>query len=174
MIIAGVDPGKTGAIVVIDTESSTAWFERLKYGDNGALLTRFGKEYNRVDKYNLELIRGRGGWGATQIFGMGRNFGQVLAAVVDTGKPYDLIRAEEWTGMVHRNVIIKGKAKEKTLSAYYSLFPHDPFNVTSSIEVKGGYSDGLVDALFLAAYDVIKEGGEIKKWQFKRAKDVAL
>lgn len=163
MIIAAIDPGKRGAIVVVDTQSSKAWYEKLSFNENGLLVTRLNTKFVQVRKVILEKIRGRGGWGASQTFNMGFYFGQVLHEIVNTGIDYELITPDAWTASIHRDVDIKGNAKEKSLAAYHMFFPHDP--VGKSVGKKG-YHDGILDALLIATYYLIRDNEPVPRWEF--------
>jgi len=164
MIVAGIDPGKRGAVVVVDSQTSRAWYEKLAYDDAGLLTTRFGQKFRGVDKVLIENIHGRGGWGATQNFNMGYYFGQVMHELIKSQRPFELITPNTWTSLLHREIDLKGAApKAKSLAAYHMYFPHDPIGKTKG---KDGYHDGLIDALLIAAYELIKENEVIPRWIF--------
>lgn len=172
MIVAGIDTGKRGAIVVIDTESTWAWAEKLKYNKKKLLLNRIGDRFNNVDLVIIEKIKGRGGWTAATSFGMGFYFGQIMHEVVKTGRQFEYVLPEAWTGIMHRNVTGKD-AKKKTLAAYHAMFPHDPVGITRGSGAReDGYHDGLIDALMIAAHFVVERNGIIRPWTFEEGRSL--
>ena len=169
MVIAGIDTGKRGAIVVVDTESTWAWSEKLAYDKNKLIKNRIGNRFASVDRIVIERIKGRGGWSAKTIFGMGFYYGQIMREIAGTGRPFGFVQPEVWTRLIHRDVLIKGTAKQKTLAAYHMFFPHDPIGITKAAGARPeGYHDGLIDALMIACYHIINDNGTIQAWTFQK------
>ena len=171
MRIAAIDPGKRGAFVVVNTETTAAYAEKLTYDDDGLMTTRIGKRFRMVDYILCEKIRGRGGWGANSTFAMGYYFGQVVHEIVHSQRPFEFVLPEAWTGIIHRDVdLIKGDngAKAKSLRAYHMYFPHDPVGQSKGKTgmAKGGYHDGIIDALLIATHVLLKDNEEIPEWTF--------
>lgn len=168
MIIAAIDTGKRGAVVVVNTQTNKAWKEKLTYDSNGLIINRFAEKLKFVDKIIIEKVNGRGGWGANTTFTMGSFFGQLMHEIIYLGKPWEWVLPHCWTAIVHRDVeLIKGKngAKAKTLRAYKMYFPHDPIGTTGIAGTKG-HHDGVVDALMIATYELLKDNEPIPEWEF--------
>jgi len=164
MVIAGIDPGKRGAIVILDTKTTKASHVKLTYSKEGILTNDLNTELSRVDQVYIEKIKGRGGWGANSVFQMGFYFGQVVIELEKTSIPYEFVLPEVWTRRLHADVDVKGGPKVKSLAAYLHHFPHDPIGKTKG---KDGYHDGLIDALLIASYSLLREDKRLRKWHFK-------
>jgi len=165
MLIGGIDPGKRGAIVIVDTESTKGWFTKLEYDDEGILTTPLKTLCKDVQSFTIECIHGRGGWGAKQNFMMGFYYGQLLNAVKATKKPYQMIIPRDWTAIMHADIEVPKKttAKEKSVLAYLKYFPHDPIGYSRG---KKTYHDGVIDAFLIVAATVIRQNRKLRKWHF--------
>lgn len=167
MLIGGIDPGKRGAVVIVDSESTKGWFTKLEYDDEGILTTPLKTFCKDVHSLTIEWIHGRGGWGAKQNFMMGFYFGQLLHVIKATKKPYELIIPKDWTKVMHADIadIDKKLAKEKSVLAYQKLFPHDPIGFSRG---KKAYHDGVIDAFLIAAFAILRQNGKLRKWRFDK------
>ena len=158
MKVCAIDPGKRGAIVILDYDSENAYFERLKYNKDGILITDFSKFKGKIDRIIVEKIHGRGGWHASAVFKMGYYFGQLVHSLKDY--PVEFVPPKVWTSEVHKKVVkVKGRngAKEKSLRAYNLYFPHNPIKK---------YHDGVIDALLICVHEKIKNKEKLRKWEF--------
>ncbi len=164
MIIAGVDPGRDGYIVVLDALSSRAWSQKLTYCSNKIL--QFEKLMNlpKIDLCYIEKVQGRGGWAAAANFGLGSYYGQIVLALKLYGVDYELIRPTEWTKQIHGEY--KGSAKQKTLKTYLEMFPHMPIEPRFT-EGKANFNHNLIDSFMIAVNGVLKNSFYIQKWNFE-------
>jgi hypothetical protein len=164
MIVAGIDPGKRGAIVAIDSKSDKAWYRKLTYNSMG-ILTNDLRLFDSVEIFIIEHVRGRGGWGASQVFAMGSYFGQILKTIHDSGKPYVLVEPRIWTALMYRDIDAKSyKGKERNKAAYIDFCPHDPIGLSKCGK---GHHDGVIDAMLIAMYHLAQSESKIRKWKFQ-------
>ena len=168
MIILGIDPGKNGKAIVLNTEKNKSIsiysfdFDACNILDAKNYITFI--QHNNVDCIFLEKVMGRGGasWGATNNFNFGMIYGQILLATKMAQKPMILITPQTWQKIIHKGIPTSLGAKEKTLAAYQNLFPHDPLPKTPRSKKT---DNNLIDALMIALYGVLKNNGHIKKWE---------
>jgi hypothetical protein len=120
----------------------------IPYRDNGVIdgfkIEKAFEGFINIHKTIIERVQGRGNnvkWGATQNFGMGKNYGQILGLLHHV--PLTFVIPQTWQKKVHKNV--KGLTpKERSASAFASLNP-------SFGEMKKSMN-GLVDAFLIARW----------------------
>jgi len=171
--IAGIDPGRSGAIVVLDMESRKAWDHSFSYDgekvlDGLALLAFLLK--TKPDVLLMEKVIGRGGWNATTNFSLGSSFGQIAQVVRLFRSSHEsifrLVEPKKWTTLLHEGLDKKLEAKERSLLAYAQLFPHAPLKVGPR---SGKIDHNVLDALLIAVYGVMKFGkGSMQRWTFEK------
>lgn len=164
MRLLGVDPGKNGAAVVLDTKEPLGWFYKFRFHFDGLLDKESFKwfvEDHHIDMILLEKVQGRGNWAATNNFNFGAVFGQTWLAVSCLKKPYLLVRPQQWQKKIHEGIEGKLSPKEKSACAYRNLFPHKPLPAGPR---GGGVHDGVLDALLIAYYGVIKQKKQLLPW----------
>ena len=105
MILAGIDPGLSGAIAFLSTEGECATFDMPIYR-----LLRGGKNKGEIDPHALaQLLRDRcpghafvegmramPGQGVTSMFALGKGYGIILGVLAAVGVPYTVIDARKW------------------------------------------------------------------------------
>ena len=166
MFIAGIDPGKQGAIVILHTNDTVAFKYKLKYPDGDLCHNSVHDilSLHRPGLIIIEKVQGFKGASATSTFNFGYAVGQLNLAVRASNIPYKLITPQRWQKELH--VGIKGSlsAKERTMAAYRQMFPHEPIPKGP----RGGkIDDNVLDAFVIAVYGVIKYGNRIiRKWEF--------
>lgn len=126
MRIAGIDPGITGAIAVLDggqlvavhdlpvTAKATGKGQAL----NAALLAEMVREL-RIDVALLEAQRAMPGQGVTSVFSLGRTMGVLEGVLAAAGVSYRLIEPATWkraAGLVKAD-------KDQSRTAALQLFP---------------------------------------------------
>ena len=159
MIVAGIDPGITGAIAVIDTNED-GWLEvhdmptsADKAGKNqvsGTCLAGILREI-RPDKVVLEKVNampGRPGkpgeasrsMGATSAFNFGRGYGTILGVVQALGIPLEHAPPATWK----KAAGIQGTAKDYARTRARDLYPDAPLDRKKDI--------GRADAILIARF----------------------
>jgi len=158
MKTVGIDPGKKGCIVTLDTDTHECHFIDMPWRDDGVLDLR---QLNaKLSPYwsgmiYLEKVQGRVGWGATQTFNFGVNYGQLLAWLYD--KPHTLVLPKKWQYIAHLGTR-EGNPKAKSYEGFVRLNP------SSDIKKK---HDGLIDAFHIARFGLLFGGASFKDdWQF--------
>lgn len=163
MIIAGVDPGRDGYIVVLDALSCRAWRQKLTYCSKKILQFEKLSTLPKIDVCYVEKVQGRGGWSAAANFGLGSYFGQIVLALRLHGVNYEFIRPTEWTKEIHGEY--KGSAKQKTLKTYLELFPHLPIEPRFA-DGEANFNHNLIDSFMIAVNGVLRNSHYIQKWTF--------
>jgi hypothetical protein len=147
--VVGVDSGSKGCICLLDVEEKAAKYLLLPYRKDGSIDGRSidisFECFENVNRIYLEKVHGRGGddcgWGASQSFGFGRNYGVILQYL--SYYPYHLVSPQAWQKPAHQG-ISRPTAKERTRAAFQMLNPS--FGVISNSD------DGLIDSFFIARY----------------------
>lgn len=152
MIVAGIDPGKTGALVVLHpdnsglvysvplmskgksepawSEWSTTWREAL------------GSKFEPVDMIVIENVHARPGQGVTSMFNFGKSLGFVHALATTAGVPVHWVTPSVWKGKMGLLKADKSASREEVRR----LLPKLSHTVT---RVK---DDGVAEAALLALY----------------------
>ena len=144
MIYAGVDPGKTGGIGIID--GSGAYVAAIPWpGDEVALARVLKDEFDILGLPTLALVEkqqshGRATTGRTGI-ALGYSWGCWLTALAFLGVPVAQVLPQAW-----RKGLLPAKAdKSASVAAARRMWPSAPL-----IGPRGGERDGLAEALLLA------------------------
>jgi len=158
--IIGIDPGFKGCIVELDSDTRTARCLDLPYRTDKII--NFFKvnecfDFNRASMIYLERVRGRGGWGATQVFTFGTNYGQVLGFLYD--KQHTLLEPKEWQKIAYFGTFEKD-TKLRSWESFQKLNPNS--GITKS-------KDGLIDAFHIARYGLFYYHAQFKDdWKFEK------
>lgn len=164
MLVAGIDTGLNGAIVLLDTLEKTAHFYKLKYRSDELIdsvnMFQCLPELKNSIVY-IEKTRGRGmsttdkkaAWGSSQNFGMGANYGK-LRQLFET-IPYHLVEPKSWQKYAHEGTNADS-AKLRSMQAFVRLNP--------DAKIK---HNGIIDAFFIARFGLIKAHQAIyDNWNF--------
>ena len=150
MIVAGIDPGKTGALAITYPDGSVqvfdvptvklrgkeapAWHAWLQIWSEAFL---FG-----VDLIVIEDVSARPGQGVTSMFTFGRTLGFVHAIAVASGASIQFVTPSVWKGKMGLLNSGKGASREKACALYPKA--HDLLG-----RVK---DDGRAEAILLAHF----------------------
>lgn len=154
MKIVGIDPGKSGALALV--ESSTLQCEDV------LLMPYDGKELNvlevsqflsKADAVVLERQQAMPAQGRGSIFTLGSAYGALRATVALSGKKYMTALPTKWTRIVLEGV--PGEGKARNITAAKRLFPE--LDLTPGRRTKP--HDGIADAALLAFYGCRVFGG---------------
>ena len=152
MIICGIDPGKAGGAVILDTHGNILnksimfligknEFDPLAYAD---FLTE-----QKVEHVFVEKVSARPGNGSVSMF----NFGQAYMFCYVVPKllkiPITLVTPQQWQKTMHVGVDKTLDPKQRSLIACCRLFPDVDLKASSRCK---NQHDGMVDALLLAEY----------------------
>lgn len=139
MIYIGIDPGKAGALAIIN-------------GDDVEIIPFDEANYIKaLEKYALyrkacalEHVSAMPGQGVTSMFSFGQNFGWIQGALQALSVPYELVRPQKWK----REFSITGD-KNSSIAVCKRLFPDVSLLPT---ERSRKDSDGMAEALLMAEY----------------------
>ncbi len=145
--IIGIDPGKEGAVALIDRRENTVLVELLS-DMTPAKLYVWAMPY--IEAHPLVLIeksQARPGQGVVSMFTYGTGFGRLLGWCETLELPYELVPPQTWTRVMHAGTS-GTDPKARSLEAVRRLFP------TQCLTVGKGKKphQGLVDALLIAEF----------------------
>lgn len=155
MLVCGIDPGKDGAVAVLDTRDRGVVF----LGTTPTV--RIGKtkrDYNVGGMRNIlssleikmcfiEKQQAFPGQGRSSALNLGMGFGLWLGLLGGLKIPHDVISPRSWTSEILRDS--PGEGKARNIKAAMMLFP-DQTLLASERSRKP--HDGLADALLIAEY----------------------
>jgi crossover junction endodeoxyribonuclease RuvC len=151
MIVAGIDPGKTGALSILYPDGAALIFDvpiiKLKGKDKPAWTEwdaswRSALDFNTPDMIVIEDIAARPGQGVTSMFTFGRTMGFAHAIAASAKVPIHFVTPGVWKGKLGLLNSSKGASREKVRT----LFPR----IAHAVErVK---DDGRAEATLLAYY----------------------
>lgn len=155
MHICGIDPGKTGGIVLINKNGKFVEKSVMpivgKEVDYTELKNLF-ENYKSIDE-NLhafiERVNAFRVASRTSSFEFGRAFGGLEATLRLMEISVTYVSPNQWTKEIHKGISDKIKAKEKSKLAYRRLFPSVILKKTEACKKFHG---GLIDALLIAEY----------------------
>jgi len=165
-IYIGIDPGKDGALVVINEEGKV----ESSFMTGRDFTTTIGKgtkrEYlvSRMNyavkclqgKHNIKLAAiekqsARPGQGVTSTFSTGYGYGLWVGVLSSNGIPFIEVRPKTWTSKILRDV--PGEGKNRSVYAVMNRLPD--LDLTPGKKRKP--HDGLADAACLALYSMYLE-----------------
>ncbi|MEZ4742319.1 MAG: hypothetical protein R3B45_07720 [Bdellovibrionota bacterium] len=152
MNVCGIDPGKTGGIILLDHNANLL---------DMAVMPMIGREIDHVKLREifafykslgelhcfLEKVSAFQGASATSSFEFGRVFGAAECAVKIMGIPVTYLTPTQWTRAMHKGLDQSMKPKDKSMITYRRLFPNVDLRATDDCKVA---HDGLVDAILIA------------------------
>lgn len=165
MIIAGIDPGREGAIAVVAGDGQLLFRQQfplvagtLEPGPLFELFKEFDEAWDGIYAF-IEKATAMKGQGVSSTFKFGANYGFVRMAVAALGWKYELVHSSRWTKVMHAGVDSKIKdSKKKSGIAAQRLFPKESFLATEKSRVP---HKGLIDAVLIAEYGRRKLGGAL-------------
>ena len=148
--IIGIDPGLTGGIAVLDSETK----ELVRLADmpvipegnkkkvSGHGLMKIMGDYSRqqVDMVYLERVGARPGQGVVSMFNFGRSYGAVEAAIAVMGLPVTYVAPQSWK----RAAGLLRADKDASRGRVLDLYPN--------AEVHRKKDNGRADAVLIARY----------------------
>lgn len=151
MIVAGIDPGKSGALAITYPDGAVQVWDvprvRLKGKDvpawhdwQGSWSAAF--DFAGVDLVVIEDVAARPGQGVTSMFTFGRSLGFAHALAVASGASVQMVTPSVWKGKLGLLNSSKEASREKATALY-------PKSVGLLDRVK---DDGRAEAILIAHY----------------------
>lgn len=151
MIVAGIDPGKTGAMAIIYPDMTIQFFDvpRIKLrGKDKPAWRQWQAEWSSaldfagVDRIVIEEVAARPGQGVTSMFTFGRTLGFAHCIAVASGASVEPVTPAVWKGKLGLLNSSKGASRELCSNLY-------PSCAGAITRVK---DDGRAEAALLAHY----------------------
>ncbi len=158
MLIVGIDPGKTGALAVINDEGELVSRQPFPLVEGtlepGPVFQMFQEVADCWQFQNsiyafIEKATAMKGQGVSSTFKFGMNYGFVRMAVAAMGWKHELVHSSRWTKVMHTGVDSKLESKKKSGIAIQRLFPGESFLTTERSKKP---HEGVVDAVLIAEY----------------------
>ena len=140
----GIDPGQTGALVVLYEDNSMDFFDWP--GDPSIAATNL-KAYVADGKFVmavLEKVNAMPGQGVSSMFKFGMNYGIWQGLLAAFQIPYDLVTPQKWQKGIYKAE--DGDKKNRSLSVVRRLYPH------LSENFKRKKDHGRADAFLMARH----------------------
>jgi|TARA_R100001082_G_scaffold48758_1_gene26292 crossover junction endodeoxyribonuclease RuvC len=170
VVVIGIDPGKDGAVVVVngDYEVLAWWLTKdtctVKVG-KGSKREYFDVKMAQIIREAAEFKPGpilvcmekqgaRPGQGSVSMYSIGLGSGLWRGIVASQGLPLVNVHPRTWAKKILRDV--PGQGKGRSILAAQSMFP--TFDLTPGRKRKP--HDGLADALCIALYGLSQMRGE--------------
>lgn len=154
--VIGIDPGKSGAIVLLGNQVFEFKVMPLCDGSNDIdffKVYRFLKKHKDAHVYLERAVAF--GMGVTGAFNYGRGFSVLECAITAAKNPVTYVSPMVWAKAMHKGVSNKLKAKDKSLVAAQRLFKKEMTKVPRTPKSKKPH-DGVIDALLIAGYGLRK------------------
>lgn len=143
MIYIGIDPGKSGAMAAINSETGRVLvrpFDPAEYNISLGEFALNGKKCFAV----VERVSAMPGQGVVGVFNFGQNFGYIQGLLEAHGIPYELVRPQAW-----KRAFGCTKDKNTSLAVCRRLFPDVCLKRTANCKKD---DDGIAEALLMAEY----------------------
>lgn len=144
MYFIGIDPGKSGAIAVIDDEGRVWNTNTFNKKDYAMLLREMSHPNIGSVKVVLEHVGAMPGQGSVSMFNFGANFGFIEGLLAANNLPYELVRPQKWKRMFSCT-----SDKNTSVQVAQRLFPNIDLRRTARCSKP---HDGIAEALLMAEY----------------------
>ena len=127
MIVAGIDPGKTGALAITYPDGFVECFDVPKVKLRGKEVPAWhdwqkswslALMFNQPNMIVIEDVSARPGQGVTSMFTFGRTLGFVHAIAVASGASIQFVTPSVWKGKMGLLNSSKGASREKASALY--------------------------------------------------------
>lgn len=150
MNILGVDPGKTGGLIIISAESGRI-LNQMPNIESPLDVYHFIKPYCGVLFAYVEKAQAMPKNGAVSMFNYGQGFGEILGVLTALEVPFELVPPATWTRSMLAGVPTSYQGKKRAALAVQRLYPSTCNQLYASHRSRKLH-EGLVDALLLAEY----------------------
>lgn len=141
MIYIGIDPGKKGALAIIDTDNDSI---RIFPFDADTYRQRLMVIEGLPSKCCLEHVSAMPGNGSVSMFSFGENFGFIQGLLMAYEIPYELVRPQKW-----KKEFSITSDKNQAIDVCKRLFPNADLKRTERCKVA---DSNFAEALLMAEY----------------------
>lgn len=142
MYFIGIDPGKSGALAVINDDGCVLHASTFSEDDYASILRNMSTSGNV--KVVLEHVGAMPGQGSVSMFNFGANFGFIKGLLAANNLPYELVRPQKWKRMFSCT-----SDKNTSVEVAHRLFPNVDLRRTTRCSKP---HDGIAEALLMAEY----------------------
>ena len=142
MYFIGIDPGKSGALAVLDDEGCVWNTMTFNESDYALVLNEVASAPNV--RVVLEHVGAMPGQGSVSMFNFGANFGFIKGLLAANNLPYELVRPQKWKRMFSCT-----SDKNTSVEVAHRLFPNVDLRRTERCSKP---HDGIAEALLMAEY----------------------
>jgi crossover junction endodeoxyribonuclease RuvC len=148
MLTIGIDPGASGAIVMLEDDQPIEWMimPTYKVGSatrvNASELCHFMDQGKYVDHVFIEQVGAMPGQGVTSMFNFGHSCGTVMGVVATLGYSHTMVTPQKWK----KNAGLIGTDKEAARARAIQIWPS-----WRALDTKGK-GQALADAALIARY----------------------
>jgi hypothetical protein len=157
----GIDPGKSGAFVIIDENSNI--IEKIgtpligkEYDRQGIVFILTKYPYHKIGLENPDIIFGVG---KSAVASLSHCVGLIEGMMLGLKVPFILIKPKEWQKECWKHVKTQKKAdgkgndtKATSTMAAVNLWPSENFKLTNKGSNSINHNDGMIDAVLVAEY----------------------
>ena len=144
MIYIGIDPGKSGAMAIISTDTQpftrVVPFDEREYAE----VLRFHNEYDTIGGCVVERVNAMPGQGVTSMFSFGENYGFIQGLLTAYNIPYELVMPRAW-----KKEFGVTSDKNTSISVARRLFPDVSLMRTEKCRKE---DNNIAEALLMAVY----------------------
>ena len=159
MKIVGIDPGKFGWWLLLDSETGEATARQLKWSSDGILIWR---DIPKADRVYIEKVHAIPKiMNASSAFSFGYSVGQIHAFT--SASATALVTPQNWQRICLEGVDTALDPKERSIAGFARLNP-------SLREKKLNHN--MTDAFHIANYGMLKAGIMRQDWQFANASEI--
>ena len=155
MIIAGIDPGKSGGLALHNPGNGVLWVHPVPLvGDTvnePEWAGTWGNELRYADHIFIEKVGAMPGQGVTSMFNFGKVYGFVIALAAASGRPYSFVTPQVWRKTVG---LPNGAPKGSSRARASQLFPNEAHFW------KLAKHDGLAEAALIAYHGALTLRGK--------------
>lgn len=146
-MIIGIDPGKKGALCILDKVPKFVDFKDKNILGYIEVLKDLDIKLAAIEK--VGAMRGQG---VVSMFSFGENYGMIQGVLKTLGIPYILVRPQEW----QKTLNIPTKSDKKVIaSIIQNIYPN-----AELYGIRGGLNDGRSDSLCIAHYAQLYNKGK--------------
>lgn len=143
-LVAGIDPGKSGAIVVLHRGAIVKW------GLLSAIVPKLFLQDLRVREIWIEKAQVMGKESARAMFTYGREYGYMIGTLTGCGFDINYVPPSVWTGVLHKkSPTTFDNPKATSLFVARTIWPTMDWRATEKSRTP---HDGIVDAALIAWY----------------------